>query len=79
VSDQRFYLTTNRYFLFHNPLKNFHYQSFSKQLCSLSDIGQGPTYSKYTLEYLIVCLLADQSDNQQILLNGGSIKLPLNV
>ena len=25
VSDQRFYLTTNRYFLFHKPLKNFHY------------------------------------------------------
>ena len=23
VSDQRFYLTTNRYFLFHKPLKNF--------------------------------------------------------
>ena len=44
-----------------------------------TDIGQGPTYSKYTLEYLIVCLLADQSGNQQILLNGGSIKLPLNV
>ena len=44
-----------------------------------SDIGQGPTYLKYTLEYLIVRLLADQSGNQQILLNGGSIKLPLNV
>ena len=45
----------------------------------LPDIGQGSTYLKYTLEYLIVCLLADQSGNQQILLNGGSIKLPLNV
>ena len=44
-----------------------------------NDIGQGPTYLKYILEYLIVCLLADQSGNQQILLNGGSIKLPLNV
>jgi hypothetical protein len=33
-----------------------------------TDIGQGPTYLKYTLEYLIVCLLADQSGNQQILL-----------
>jgi hypothetical protein len=40
------------------------------------DIGQGSTYLKYILEYLIVCLLADQSGNQQILLNGGSIKLP---
>jgi hypothetical protein len=25
VSDKQFYLTTNRYFLFHKPLKNFHY------------------------------------------------------
>ena len=41
-----------------------------------SDIGQVSTYFKYSLEYLIVCLLADQSDSQQILLNEGSIKLP---
>ena len=37
-----------------------------------SDIGQVSTYFKYSLE----CLLADQSDSQQILLNEGSIKLP---
>jgi hypothetical protein len=42
-----------------------------------SDIGQGPTYLRYILEYLIVSLLADQPGNQQILLNEGSIKLPL--
>jgi hypothetical protein len=41
------------------------------------DIGQGPTYFRYILEYLILCLLADQPGNQQILLNEGSIKMPL--
>ena len=41
-----------------------------------SDIGQVSNYFKYNLEYLIVCLLADQSGSQQILLNEGSIQLP---
>jgi hypothetical protein len=43
----------------------------------VTDIGQGPTYLKYILEYLIVCILADQPGNQQILLHERSIKLPL--
>jgi hypothetical protein len=55
------------------------HRSVIDSLDEVPDIGQGPTYLKYTLEYLIVCLLADQSGNQLILLNGGSIKLPLNV
>ena len=60
------------------PLEWF-FREPDPSIVGASDIGQGPTYLKYNLEYLIVCLLADQAGNQQILLNGGSIKLPFNV